>query len=107
MKKLVILISLLLSACVYRLDIQQGNILDQKDIDKLRPGLSKEQVVFVLGNPVLQDSFADDQWLYLYTYHNKNLDTMSQKKLELEFQENSLISAKSDSYTIPETLKKD
>lgn len=57
------------SACadwIYRIDIPQGNFLDKKDVDKLRIGMSKEQVTYVLGNPVLQDSFDHDTWYYVY-----------------------------------------
>ena len=104
-KKLSILFVLLLSACVYRLDIQHGNILAQKDIDKLRTGLTKNQVVFVLGSPVVDDSFSDDKWIYLYNYKKGNENTASSKKLTLVFQEDKLISANGD-YKIPESLKK-
>ena len=102
-KKLSILFVLLLSACVYRLDIQQGNILDQKDIDKLRAGLTKNQVVFVLGSPVVDDSFSDNKWVYLYNYKKGKQNTTSSKKLKLVFNEDKLISASGD-YEIPESL---
>jgi outer membrane protein assembly factor BamE len=102
-KKLSILLVLLLSACVYRLDIQQGNILAQKDIDKLRAGLTKNQVVFVLGSPVVDDSFSDDKWIYLYNYKKGKENTTSSKKLTLIFSDDKLISAKGD-YEIPESL---
>ena len=107
LKKLSIFTLLLfLSACVYRLDIQQGNILSQKDIDKLRPDLTKNQVVFVLGSPVIDDGFEDDTWVYLYSYHNAKLDKTSTKKLTLEFKEDKLVSAFGD-YKLPESLTKD
>ncbi|WP_026374590.1 outer membrane protein assembly factor BamE [Aestuariibacter salexigens] len=57
------------SACsswIYRIDIPQGNFLDQKDVDQLRIGMSKEQVVYVLGHPVIEDSFNQDTWYYIY-----------------------------------------
>ena len=65
---------LLLSACsslefpgVYRLTIQQGNIVSQEMVDRLKPGMTRSQVQFVLGNPVLADSFERDRWNYVYT----------------------------------------
>lgn len=100
---LFILFTLFLSACAYRLDIQQGNILAQKDIDKLRPGLTKNQVIFVLGSPVVDDGFSDDNWIYLYTYKNGNLNTTTTKKLVLFFEEDKLTSATGD-YEIPDAL---
>lgn len=51
---------------IYRIDIPQGNFLDQKDVNKLRVQMSKEQVRFVLGNPVVSDSFNNDTWYYIY-----------------------------------------
>lgn len=62
--------TLLLSGCsswVYRIDIPQGNYLEQKLVDKLRVGMSREQVLFVLGSPVARNPFQDEKWHYLYT----------------------------------------
>ena len=61
--------TMMLSACadwIFRIDIPQGNFLDEKDVKKLRIEMTKEQVVFVLGKPVLEDAFDDDTWYYLY-----------------------------------------
>tara|TARA_B100001939_G_C16521038_1_gene437885 strand:+ start:103 stop:477 length:375 start_codon:yes stop_codon:yes gene_type:complete len=67
-------VMLALSACgslefpgVYKLTIQQGNIVSQEMIDRLKPGMTRSQVQFVLGNPVLADSFERDRWNYVYT----------------------------------------
>lgn len=63
---------LCLSACgvidrfTYKLSIQQGNYLEQKDIDKLRPGMTRDQVLFVLGDPMVRSSFSDTRWEYQY-----------------------------------------
>lgn len=61
--------TIMLSACadwIFRIDIPQGNFLDEKDVQKLRIAMTKEQVVYVLGKPVLEDSFDHDTWYYLY-----------------------------------------
>jgi outer membrane protein assembly factor BamE len=61
--------TMMLSACadwIFRIDIPQGNFLDEKDVQKLRIEMTKEQVVYVLGKPVLEDSFDHDTWYYLY-----------------------------------------
>jgi len=58
-----------LSACsswVFRIDVPQGNFLDEQDVEKLRIGMTKEQVIFVLGNPVIRDSFNKDTFYYVY-----------------------------------------
>ncbi len=105
-RKIVLLVVFFISSCVYTLDIQQGNILGQSEIDKLRPGLTKNQVVFVLGNPVVDDSFADDKWIYMYSYTSRNNHTDKKSKLELYFEDNKLVNADGD-FTIPEELKRD
>jgi outer membrane protein assembly factor BamE len=99
----VVVLVLFLSSCVYTLDVQQGNIVNQKDVDKLRPGLTKNQVVFVLGNPVVNDSFSDDKWIYLYTYSNKNKDNGNTKKLTVIFEGDNLASVEGD-FTTPEAF---
>ena len=58
-----------LSACsswVFRYDVPQGNYLEQKNIDKLQVDMTKEQVKFILGSPVVVDAFNDDSWHYVY-----------------------------------------
>jgi outer membrane protein assembly factor BamE len=69
----------LLDKMVYRIDIPQGNYLEQEDVDKLRVGMTEEQVIFVLGNPVAENSFDSDRWVYLY-----NMDPNSGKDFRKE-----------------------
>jgi outer membrane protein assembly factor BamE len=52
---------------VHKVDIQQGNIVDQEMIDKLRPGMTKSQVRFVLGTPLVADTFNQSRWDYYYS----------------------------------------
>ena len=61
----------LLGACslprMHRVVIQQGNVVTQEMIDKLRPGMSREQVSFIMGQPVMRNTFDDDRWDFVYT----------------------------------------
>ena len=70
-KRLLSLISLIgvtaLAGCVYKIDIQQGNIVSQDMVDKLRPGMSRSQSHFALGTPLIQDTFHPDRVDYVYT----------------------------------------
>lgn len=50
----------------YKIDIQQGNVLTQDMVSQLRPGLTKDQVRFILGTPVLMDMFHANRWDYIY-----------------------------------------
>lgn len=64
------LTALTLSGCslVYRIDIPQGNYVEQKQVDKLRQGMTREQVSYVLGTPMLRDGFDPNTWYYLYEF---------------------------------------
>jgi len=55
-----------LTAC-YRLNIEQGNIVTDKMVAQLKPGMSRQQVMHTLGTPVLDTPFHDDTWYFVYT----------------------------------------
>lgn len=50
----------------HKIDVQQGNIVDRSARDELRTGMTRKQVRFLLGNPVISDSFHPDRWDYIY-----------------------------------------
>lgn len=52
----------------YRIDVRQGNFVDQDMVAQLRPGMTRDQVRFVLGSPLVVDMFRDDRWDYVYRY---------------------------------------
>jgi outer membrane protein assembly factor BamE len=60
--------TLLVSACVYRIDVQQGNLLEETDIEAVQIGMTRSQVRFLLGTPVVQDTFHQDRWDYIYYF---------------------------------------
>jgi outer membrane protein assembly factor BamE len=57
---------LFLSACVYRPDIQQGNLLEEDNVDQVEVGMSRSAVQFLLGTPMVADSFHRERWDYPY-----------------------------------------
>ena len=66
-KILITSLIMLLSACsVYKVDVQQGNVLEAKQIDKLKVGMTRQQVLFILGDPLLKDPFHQDRWDYVH-----------------------------------------
>lgn len=89
-----------LSACsswVFRYDIPQGNYLDQKNIDKLQVGMTKEQVKFILGSPVVVDAFNDDNWHYVYKLKSGRSKKFNmQKSFIISFVEDKLTEATGD-----------
>jgi outer membrane protein assembly factor BamE len=52
---------------VYKIDVQQGNVVTQDMVDQLRPGMTRSQVRFIMGNPLLTDTFHANRWDYLYS----------------------------------------
>lgn len=87
---LLICLGLSAGCSVYRPEIQQGNILDLMQIDKLKTGMSKRQVVYVMGTPLLKDPFHKDRWDYIHTVkHNSSAGTTIQR-LTLYFDNDSL-----------------
>jgi outer membrane protein assembly factor BamE len=87
------LLCLLLSGCwihPYQPDIQQGNIITDQMVASLRPGMSKDQVRSILGQPILENVFSDDYWAYVYTFQHSG-GPIIKKQLNLFFQYNRLV----------------
>lgn len=59
---------LLAAGCVYRPNIQQGNLLEVEDVEKVEPGMTRSQVRYLLGTPMLTDPFDPQRWDYIYTF---------------------------------------
>ncbi len=57
---------LLGSGCVYRINIQQGNFLNQGAVDTVKEGMTRSQVRYLLGTPMVADSFDKERWDYIY-----------------------------------------
>jgi outer membrane protein assembly factor BamE len=54
------------SGCVYRINIQQGNFLDQAAVEQVKPGMTHSQVRYLLGTPLVADTFNKERWDYIY-----------------------------------------
>jgi outer membrane protein assembly factor BamE len=79
----------------YRPDVQQGNVITAEMVDQLRPGMTREQVKFMLGTPLLTDPFHPDQWNYLY-YLNPRIGAPQRRNLVIYFKDNRLDQFTSD-----------
>lgn len=92
MKKIVLAATVLLAACSfsnpvkpYKIDVQQGNVVTQEMVAKLRPGMTKAQVRFILGTPLLVDIFHGNRWDYVYRYQ-KDGKLTEERKLSVFFE---------------------
>ncbi len=54
------------SGCIYHINIQQGNYLDQNAVNQVQAGMTRSQVRYLLGTPLAADPFTKDRWDYIY-----------------------------------------
>lgn len=97
-----LLLTLGLSACgfvgfpgVYKIDVEQGNIVTPEMVGQLKPGMSRRQVRFILGTPLLEDPFNQSRWDYPYVKRNGQ-KVLSESKLMVYFDGDSLMKYDSD-----------
>jgi len=93
--QLVILLAALLAGpslggCVYRMNIQQGNYLEPKTIDQLQVGMTRTQVRYLLGTPMVPDAFDRDRWDYLYYLRKGRLKSPEQRQITVFFEEDKV-----------------
>ncbi|GGK01265.1 outer membrane protein assembly factor BamE [Pseudomonas matsuisoli] len=77
---------------VYKIDIQQGNVVTQDMIDQLRPGMTRSQVRFIMGNPLISDTFHPTRWDYLYSLQPGG-GQRQQERVSLQFNESDQLVA--------------
>jgi len=73
----------------YRIDIQQGNYVSQEMVSQLKPGMTKEQVRFILGTPMVTDIFHSDRWDYVYWRETPRGDR-ERRNLTVQFEQGQL-----------------
>jgi outer membrane protein assembly factor BamE len=101
-KYLIVLLGFSLAGCsntqfpgIYRLPIEQGNIITQEMVDQLKPGMSRSQVEYIMGSSVIKDSFNPDRWDYVYTLRRGDL-SREQKNLTVFFEDDKMAYFESD-----------
>ena len=82
----------------YRMVIQQGNFISQEMVSQLKPGMTKEQVRFILGTPMVTDIFHSDRWDYVY-WRETPRGAREQRKLTVLFEQGQL--ARIDGDVVP------
>ncbi|MGH8542545.1 MAG: outer membrane protein assembly factor BamE, partial [Gammaproteobacteria bacterium] len=74
---------------VYRVDVQQGNVVTQEMLAQLEAGMDKNKVRYIMGTPLLADVFHQDRWDYVYTQQNGG-DTPVERRVSLVFENDRL-----------------
>jgi len=107
MQKTIIIILLGLAAavtgCAHKIDIQQGNVITKEKLAKIAPGMSRRQVQFALGTPLLTDPFHADRWDYYYSYQPSEGD-ITRYRATIFF-ENDRVARITTGGDIPETYQ--
>jgi len=88
-RALVITATCLLMAGCYVIDVQQGNSIHPDKLAQLQVGMSKEQVRYIMGSPVLESAFNDDHWDYVYTLRDSHRHK-SYQHVDVIFQRNKV-----------------
>lgn len=91
-----LLAALPLSGCIYRMNIQQGNYLEGKTVAQLQVGMTRSQVRYLLGSPMVPDIFDKDRWDYLYYFKSGHLRRPEQRHLVVLFKEDKVASFQHD-----------
>ncbi|MAS82095.1 MAG: cell envelope protein SmpA [Legionellales bacterium] len=73
---------------LYKIDIQQGNVIEQNMLDRLKPGMSKNEVKYIMGTPVLIDPFHNNRWEYIFSLQ-KGSSVREQRRVTLYFDEDT------------------
>jgi outer membrane protein assembly factor BamE len=87
---------------VHRIDIQQGNVITQDLLDRLRPGMDKNQVQFIMGTPAIVDPFHTEQWEYIFTLSEEG-ETRRQRHVRIHFENDRLAFIDGDVITTDRT----
>ena len=86
----------LASGCVYRANISQGNLIDQKDLDKVTVGMTRNQVRFLLGTPMIDDPFHANRWDYVYYLKVGRKDATFKRWVSVFFADNAVSEIRKD-----------
>jgi len=91
--RVILLVASLVAGCnlitPYKMDIQQGNVITQDMLARVQPGMTRSQVRFALGTPLVVDPFRDDRWDYVYLY-SKQGTVMEQRRIVVVFKDDKL-----------------
>lgn len=98
---IVLCLFFLTAGCVYKIDVQQGNIITQEMLSKLELGMTKQKARFVLGTALLQDMFHQNRWDYFYSVQ-KHLETPQQRRISLLFEKDILVAINGE---VPDDLR--
>jgi outer membrane protein assembly factor BamE len=78
------------TGCVYRMGIRQGNFLDAGQVEKLENGMTRSQVAFLLGTPMVPTAFDKDRWDYFYYLKDRRLKAADTRRVTVYFEDDKV-----------------
>ena len=90
------------SACVYRANISQGNLLEEEDVEQVALGMTQSQVRFLLGTPMIDDPFRRDRWDYVYYLKIGRRDASFKRWVSIEFEDGVVAGIRKDQELAPD-----
>ena len=98
----IVLASLAMSSgCVYRLNIAQGNLIEQEDLDQVEVGMTRNQVRFLLGTPMIDDPFNKNRWDYIYFLKIGRKDATFKRWVSIVFEDDLVSEIRRDQELSP------
>lgn len=80
---------------IHKFDIQQGNVITQEMIDQLKPGMTKSQVRFIMGTPLIADTFNENRWDYYYSLYPSEGEEV-REQVSIYFEDEKLVGFRGD-----------
>jgi outer membrane protein assembly factor BamE (lipoprotein component of BamABCDE complex) len=80
----------LMGGCLYRMPIQQGNVLNPDQVAQLEPGMTRSQVMFLLGTPMVPNGFNTDRWDYYFYVKDQRGDASQTRRLTVWFKDDKV-----------------
>ena len=81
---------LILGACVFQPSVQQGNFIEQEKVEQIEIGMTKNQIRFLMGTPMIDDPFNENRWDYVYFLKIGRDKSISKKWVSIIFNENTV-----------------
>ncbi len=80
-----------LQGCVYRMDVPQGNAVEADKLAQIKPGMTRKQVEFLIGQPAIQDPFHANEDYYIYYLYHGNTGKTERQRMQLRYDGDRLV----------------
>ena len=91
------------SGCIYRMSVQQGNLLESTAVEQVEVGMTKSQVQFLLGTPMVQDTFHENRWDYTYYLQEGRSRDLDRRWLVVYFEGDRVARIERDAELTPDS----